>query len=109
MCIRDSFSTAVYQKSGKQELTGELLRFDRYSIETVDGKTTTLELYTDDGGNLYGIAFPEESIAITVADFSPDLAEYEYATLSDEEYTDVDVRQIETLLGVWYIALKINI
>lgn len=98
--IQYDFSTAVYEKSGKQELTGQLLRFDRYSIETVDGEETILELYTDKGGNLYGIAFPNESIAITVADLSPDLEEYEYTYLSDEEYSDVDVRQVELLLGV---------
>ena len=98
--IRYDFSTAEYQKSGKQELTGQLLRFDRYSIQTVDGETTTLELYTDNGGNLYGIAFPEESIAITVADLSPELEEWEYTTLSDDVYMDTDVRQIEVLLGV---------
>lgn len=98
--IHYDFSTAVYEKSGKQELTGNLLRFDRYSIETVDGEETLLEIYISEGGEIYGIAFPNESIAITVADLNPVLEEYEYTTLSDEEYEDVDARQIETLLGV---------
>ena len=59
-----------------------------------------MELYTDEGGNLYGIAFPNEAIAITVASLNPVLEDYEYTTLSDDIYTDVEVRQIELLLGV---------
>ena len=98
--IQYDFSTAEYQKSGKQELTGTLLRYDRYSIETVDGEKTTMELYVDEGGNLYGIAFPDESIAITVADLNPELSEIEYTTLPDDVYIDTDARQIEVLLGV---------
>lgn len=94
------FSTAVYKKSGKQEITGETLRFDRYAIETVDGEETLLEIYYAEGNRLYGIAFPNESIAITVANLNPVLEEYEYTTLSDDIYTDTDVRQIELLLGV---------
>ena len=64
-----------------------------------DGTETLLEIYIDDTGNLYGIAFPQETTAITVAELDPELEDYEYTTLSDTEYTDVDPRQIETLLG----------
>ena len=97
--VHYDFDTAEYKNSGKQEITGTTYYFDRYTIKMTDGTETLLEIYIDDTGNLYGIAFPQETTAITVAELDPELEDYEYTTLSDTEYTDVDPRQIETLLG----------
>ncbi len=97
--INYDFNTAVYESRGKQEITGTTYYFNRYTIDMIDGTETILEIYVDDDDNLYGIAFPQESISITIAELDPVLDDYEYTTLSDEEYTDVSPRQIETLLG----------
>lgn len=97
--LQYDFSTAEYKKSGKQEITDNTYYFDRYDIKMTDGTETLLEIYVNDAGSLYGITFPQESIAITIAELDPVLEDYEYTTLSDEEYTDVSPRQIETLLG----------
>ena len=94
------YDTAVYKKSDKQHITGVTYKYDIYSIQTVDGEETFMELYPDpEYDRLYAIAFPNESITFTFADFSPEIDENAFMAIP-EDYFEVTPNDITSQIGV---------
>lgn len=98
VALNYDYSTAVYQKTKKQQVTGITYEYDIYSLQTVDGEETVMELYIDpEHGGLYAIAFPNESISMTVADFSAEIPDHVLMGIP-EHYTEVSPDQIMSMI-----------
>lgn len=94
------YSTAVYEKSDKQYITGVTYRYDIYSIRTVTGDETIMEIYPDpEYDRLYAIAFPNESVTFTVSYFDTEVSENAFMVIP-EDYMEVSPDQMQTQIGV---------
>lgn len=93
------YSTAVYSKSGKHTITGQALVYDTYKLKTYDGRETEMNIYLDSAGNLYGLAFPDDAIQITLNYLSADIPNESYFVIP-EDMEEIDYFQIESMLGM---------
>ena len=93
------YSTAVYSGSGKQSITGITYPYDTYQLKTYDGRETTLNIYIDDSGDLFALAFPDDAIQITLNYLTAELPEDACFTIP-EDMEEIEFYQIETMLGM---------
>lgn len=90
------YSTARYAGHDKQTVLGVTYDYDIYTIEKYSGEEASLYLYlTPEYDTLHAIAFPEDSIMITVSQLSAEIPDDIFFDFP-RDYREVDYHQVES-------------